>query len=349
MSAQKPDIREISQEEISDFVKSSGEKPFRLKQLNEWLWIKGAQSFDEMTSLSKAFRDKLNENFSFKTIEIFQEQHSKDKTVKIAFRLFDLSIIEGVLIPSSNRVTACISSQVGCAMNCKFCATGSMGYKRNLSIGEVFDQFTILNKRSIEIYEKPLSNIVVMGMGEPFMNFDNLMFALNKITDPNGLNFSPTRITISTVGVPQGIRDFADSGTKINLAISLHAANESLRNSIIPIGKKFNMNSLRDAIKYYHRKTSMRITYEYILFGGLNDNIEHAMALADFCKISPCKINLIEYNSTSNSQFKTSTPEKRDAFISFLESKNLIVNLRRSKGSDIDAACGQLAGKTKTS
>jgi len=346
MPNNKPDIREASPVEISSFIAASGEKAFRANQLYEWLWVKGARSFDEMSSLPKTFRDTLQEHFEFRSLQTEIEQQSRDKTVKSAFRLSDGHLVEGVLIPSPDRVTACISTQVGCAMNCGFCATGAMGFTRNLSAGEIFDQFSILNRRSIDFFGIPLSNLVVMGMGEPFLNFDNLMAAMGHICDPKGINFSPTRITVSTIGIAEGIRAFADAGTKINLSISLHTANENLRTDMMPASKKHNMSRLRDAIRYYHSKTGMRITYEYILFGGLNDSPEHAQALAEFCKISPCKINIIEYNSTGNKRFTFSPVENRDAFVAFLETKNLIVNIRRSKGRDIDAACGQLAGNT---
>ncbi len=343
--ADKPDIRETSTEILLQWLADRGEKAFRLGQINQWLWVKGVHSFDDMTSLSKTLRESLKQDFSFNTIVSELELQSRDATVKTAFRLVDRHLIEGVLIPSADRVTACISTQVGCAMNCGFCATGAMGFIRNLSVGEIFDQFIILNRRSENYYQRSLSNVVVMGMGEPFLNFTNVMLALSKITDPEGINFSPSRITISTVGITEGIRAFADSNTKINLSLSLHAANENLRIGMIPAAKKHKMKQLRDAIRYYHQKTGMRITYEYILFGGLNDTEEHARELAEFCKISPCKINIIEYNSTGSGRFQASNPAHRDAFVAFLESKNLIVNIRRSKGGDIDAACGQLAGK----
>jgi 23S rRNA (adenine2503-C2)-methyltransferase len=345
METSKTDIRNLSEIEIDKIVNELGEKAFRAGQIKEWIWKRGAQNFDAMTNISKSFRDKLQEKYCFFSAEIVNEQHSSDKTVKAVFRLHDSKYIEGVLIPSTDRVTACISTQVGCAMDCKFCATGKMGFIRNLSAGEILDQVFLLNNRSEELFGRVLSNIVVMGMGEPLLNLDALAQAIRIITAPKYMGMSPKRITVSTVGIPKMIKKFADLNLKVHFSVSLHSAIDEVRTPMMPVNKRNNLTDLRNAIKYFHEKTNERITYEYILFDGINNSLKDAGALAEFCKISPCKINIIEYNNTSNDRFKRSRKDKTDAFVEFLEKRNLIVNIRRSRGKDIDAACGQLAGK----
>ncbi|HOY39222.1 MAG: 23S rRNA (adenine(2503)-C(2))-methyltransferase RlmN [Bacteroidales bacterium] len=343
----KTDIRKFEYPDIEEVITRFGESKFRAKQVYDWIWTKGAGSFEEMTSLSKTLRSRLGDSFCFTRIQPLIQQVSRDGTIKTGFRLHDSHIVEGVLIPSNDRATACISTQVGCAMNCHFCATGMLGFTRNLDHGEIFDQFVMLNALSIEKIGIPLSNMVVMGMGEPFLNFENLMRALAIISSPEGINFSPTRITVSTIGIPEKIRAFADLHTTINLSVSLHSAIDAVRSSMMPAAKKFKLSQIRDSIDYFYKNTGLRITYEYILFENINDDMKHAKALAEFCKISPCKINLIVYNHTSDSTFRASSSEHQSAFVEYLESKNLIVNIRRSKGSDIDAACGQLANKNR--
>lgn len=341
----KTDIRSISLFDIELFFAKHNEKSFRAKQVYEWIWKKSATSFEMMTNLSNKMREELNANFVINPISILSSDKSADRTIKYAFSLYDKEIIEGVLIPSESRVTACISSQVGCMLACKFCATGNMKFKRNLDSGEIYDQIAILQKQCQEEFQQNISNIVIMGMGEPLMNFDNLIFAIDKITSPDGLGISPRRITLSTVGISDMIIKLADLNVKFNLAISLHLTDDEKRSEYIPHNKKHNIESLINAIKYYYKKTENRVTIEYLLLKDINDNISDVKALLAICKNFPCKINVIEYNKVEHLQFDKSSKEKMNFFVNYLESKNLIVNVRSSKGSDINAACGQLANK----
>ena len=343
----KLDIRSLSKTDIELLISEMGEKPFRAKQIYLWLWKRGARSIADMANLPKSVRENLQENYTVLPAKISKEQKSKDGTVKSVIRLPDNNLVEGVLIPSFERVTACISSQVGCAMDCEFCATGQMGFTRNLSVGEIFDQVFLLNKRSEKLYGRGLSNVVVMGMGEPMMNLENLVEAIKIITNPDLIGMSPRRITVSTVGLPVMMRKFADHNLRVHFSISLHTAIDKKRSEIMPVNKRNKLSELREAIRYFHEKTGERLTYEYVLFNNINDGREDFEALAEFCKVSPCKINLIEYNTTDNNKFKKSSSYNTQAFTEFLESKNLIVNVRRSRGQDIDAACGQLANKSK--
>ena len=338
------DIRYISNEELTLFLEKCGEKPFRGKQIREWLWKKNIQSFDEMLNLSLSLRESLRSNFEFKTTLIEQEFKSVDKTVKFVFKLFDGQKIEGVLIPSDKRVTACISSQVGCPLGCRFCATGNMGFTRHLHFSEIIDQYALMNKKSIDYYSRDISNMVFMGMGEPLLNYDNVMQSINILTSEEGKGISPSRITLSTVGITRGIRRLADEGFKCGLAISLHSADEEKRKKIMPVAKSNSLFELQDALRYYAEKTKSRITVEYLLLDKINDSQNDAEKLAQYCKAFPVKINIIEYNTT-DSEFSGSKPEKKELFIRYLESKNLIVNIRHSRGQDISAACGQLLRK----
>ncbi len=341
----KRDIRDLTKSELNDAIIGFGEKAFRTKQIWEWLWKKGARSFEEMTILPVSLRDKLSEKYLFNVVSIDTIFKSEDKTTKLRFELFDGQKIEGVLIPSSSRTTACISTQSGCPLGCKFCATGKFGYQRNLSVGEIFDQVNILNNLSNTQFQKSLSNIVIMGMGEPFLNYEAVMGAIQKITSPELMNISPKRITLSTSGLIPEIMRFADEDCGVQLAISLHSANQQFRESIMPIAKKYPLTELIKALKYYHEKTSERITLEYLLMEGINDTLNDAQELAAFCKNFPVKINLIQYNEVVGIPYKKPSPEIVTDFGSFLENKNLIVNIRRSRGNDIAAACGQLANK----
>jgi 23S rRNA (adenine2503-C2)-methyltransferase len=346
MQPSQKDIRSLSLEEISQYFVSINEKPFRAKQVYEWLWQKSARSFDEMTNVSLSLRTHLKENFVLNAIKIDTSQVSSDRTIKNAFRLFDNQIIEGVLIPTDSRMTACVSSQVGCSLTCKFCATGKLDRIRNLEAAEIYDQVAIIKKQSEEQYNIPLTNIVYMGMGEPLLNYANVIKSIEKITSPEGLNMSPQRITVSTAGISKMIKKLGDDGVKFNLALSLHAANDEKRDKIMPINEHNNLEALKEAIKYFYDKTQTRITYEYIVFNNFNDSLKDAAELADFCKSTPCKINLIEYNSIGDGVFENAKIDRIEAFKKFLDSKNLIVNIRRSRGKDIDAACGQLANKS---
>lgn len=341
----KKDIREISQEELEEFFLENNQKKFRIKQLNEWLWGKGVNSFDQMSSLSKDLRELLNEKFEFKSAKIDQEFKSTDGTIKFSFKLFDNKLVEGVLIPSKKRVTACISSQIGCSLDCAFCATGTMGLSRNLSSSEIFDQVFKLNEESERNYGRSLTNIVFMGMGEPLLNYNNLLKSIHHITSEKGMGISARRITVSTAGLSKQIMKLGDDEVKFNLAISLHSAIDEIRSDLMPINNAINLQTLKESIRYFYEKTNNRVTYEYILFKGINDDLDAARKLAAFCRISPCKVNLIEYNTVDGFDFEKSTEENTEGFIEFLDHRNIIVHLRKSKGKDIDAACGQLVNK----
>ena len=331
-------------------VVALGEKPFRAKQLEDWVWSKSAGSFEEMTSLSKTFREKLAEKFSLKRIELSEQQISRDGTVKCAFKVDtvkpgDLNIIEGVLIPTKSRTTACISSQVGCSLACDFCATGRLKLMKNLTAAEMYDQVEMIATIARERERSNLSNIVYMGMGEPLLNYKHVLESVKRICGTPGLGMSPRRITISTAGIAKAIKRLGDDEVKFNLALSLHAANDKKRSEIMAINDSNNLESLAEALIYFHEKTGSRVTFEYIIFRDFNDCIEDAQELAVFCKNVPCKINIIEYNPIDDGRFQQADPAKVDAFKDFLEERNLIVNVRRSRGKDIDAACGQLANK----
>ena len=338
-------IRSLSEEELIAYFKELGHPAFRAKQVYEWLWKKQAHDFESMSNLPLALRNQLKENFTIHGVETLSSQISADKTIKNAFKLFDGNVVEGVLIHSTKRMTACISTQVGCSLSCKFCATGKLERKRNLDYDEIFDQVALIQKQAQEKYQSPLTNIVYMGMGEPLLNYANTLASIEKITSEKGLGMSPKRITVSTAGIAKMIKKLGDDDVKFNLALSLHAANDEKRSKIMPINDSNSLKELSEAIIYFHEKTGSRITYEYIIFKDFNDDIQDAIELARFCKITPCKINIIEYNSIGDSEFQQTTNEKLFAFTQLLESKNLVVNVRRSRGKDIDAACGQLANK----
>tara|TARA_B100001142_G_C14346011_1_gene660010 strand:- start:4489 stop:5529 length:1041 start_codon:yes stop_codon:yes gene_type:complete len=341
----KKDIRELSLKEIIAFCTEHNLPKFRAKQIWEWLWKKRATSFEEITSLPKSFRELLNDSFSIRSIKIHNAERSIDGTIKYSFQLFDKRLIEGVLIPSKKRLTACVSSQVGCSLSCNFCATGTLKLERNLTASEIYEQVFVLNEEAIANFNKPLSNIVYMGMGEPLLNYKAVLNSINLITTKQGLSISPKRITVSTAGIAKMIKMLADDEVKFNLAISLHSASDSKRDILMPLNKRINLEELRDSIRYFYDKTGHRVTYEYILFKELNDSIEDAQELAQFAKVSPCKINLIEYNNVDQLPYIKASNNTTRNFISFLERHNIITNLRRSKGKDIAAACGQLVNK----
>ncbi len=345
MSTTKQNIRLFSLEELTSQMVGFGEKPFRAKQVFEWLWQKDASSFEEMSSLSLALREKLEEHFTINHIEIKDEQVSSDKTIKCAFNTVDKRVVEGVLIPTSKRMTACISSQVGCSLACKFCATGKLKLMRNLTAGEMVDQVVYLRDQAISRYDTQLSNIVYMGMGEPLLNYKHMLRSTELLTSEKGLGISPKRITVSTAGIAKMIKKLGDDEVKFNLALSLHAANDVKRSQIMDINDTNNLEALQEALTYFHEKTRTRVTFEYIIFKDFNDSIEDAQELAEFGKCVPCKVNIIEYNPIDDGEFQQASVQKVDAFAAYLESKNMIVNVRRSRGKDIDAACGQLANK----
>ena len=346
------DIRSLTSEELKDAVIALGEKPFRAKQLEEWVWTKSAGSFDEMTNISKTFRESLKEAYYLKRITLSEKQKSKDGTVKCAFEVekkkpTDLSVVEGVLIPTRKRMTACISSQVGCSLACKFCATGRLKLMKNLSAAEMYDQVENIASIARKEFNTNLTNIVYMGMGEPLLNYSNMLESVNRICGTPGLGMSPKRITVSTAGIAKAIKRLGDDGVKFNLALSLHAANDEKRSEIMAINDTNNLQVLAEALQYFHEKTGTRVTFEYIIFKDFNDDIQDARELAEFCKNVPCKINIIEYNPIDDGEFEQADFDKVTRFAKFLEDRNLVVNVRRSRGKDIDAACGQLANKNE--
>lgn len=320
-------------------------KKFRANQLWEWLWQKSARSFDEMNNLSKDFRQKLSDKYTFNTLSIAHAQKSSDGTIKYAFKLNDGFLIEGVLIPTSNRVTACISSQVGCSLSCTFCATGFMKRERNLRIDEIYDQVAILKKEAEREYNINLSNIVLMGMGEPLLNYANVIGGIEKVTAPDGLGMSPQRITLSTAGIAKMIKKLGDDQVRFNLALSLHSANNEKRSAIMPINDSNSLEDLIESINYFYDKTNTRVTLEYCVINDINDDPLEAEELISFARQIKCKVNLIEYNPIDLAEFQSSSTEKIQRFADYLERNKVIVNIRRSRGKDIDAACGQLANK----
>ena len=342
---EKIDIRNISVEELQKFCKDNNLPKFRAKQVEEWLWKKGATSFAEMTSLSKEMRDLFTVHFVINSVKIHKAERSIDGTIKYSMKLHDNQLVEGVLIPSKKRITACISSQVGCSLDCAFCATGTLKLERNLTAAEIYDQVFILNEESISSFGKSLSNIVYMGMGEPLLNYNNMLESIELITTKKGMGMSPKRITVSTAGIAKMVKKLGDDMVKFNLAISIHSANDEKRSSLMILNDSVPLQELRDAIRYFYDKTDSRITYEYILFKEVNDSVEDAKELVKFCKVSPCKINLIQYNKVDGMDYEKSSNKNTETFISYLEEKHLIVNLRKSKGKDINAACGQLVNK----
>ncbi len=343
----RKDIRKIREPELKAWLQEKGEKAFRAAQIQDWLWNKWASSFSEMANLSISLRQALEADFVIRRLQVSEAQHSSDGTVKLAFRLFDGNVVEGVLIPSGERMTACISSQVGCSLTCKFCATGYMERMRNLDAAEIYDQAREIAAIAQREFQLPLTNIVMMGMGEPLLNYPQVMEGIRRITDPSGMGWSPKRITLSTAGIAKMIIKLADDGVKFNLALSLHAADDEKRNQIMPINESNSLQALREALRYFYQKTKNQVTFEYIAFASFNEGPEDAAKLARFAKSTgiPVKINILEYNPIEAAQFLRAEPERLDAFKRSLEKENLIVNIRRSRGKDIDAACGQLANK----
>ena len=345
MSADLQNIRNLSLADLEKFFAEQNDQRFRARQVYDWLWKRKARDFDQMTNLSLKTRDLLKQHYTINAIGINSTQKSEDGTIKMSFRLFDGHIIEGVLIPSGDRMTACISSQVGCNLACKFCATGMIRYIRNLNFDEIFDQVAIISEAAQNVYNSPLTHIVYMGMGEPMLNYHNVLKSVEKITSPECLGMSPQRITVSTVGIASMIRQLGKDRVKFNLALSLHSAVNEKRNQIIPYNLRNTLDDLIAAVKEFHTATKTRITLEYVMLKGFNDTMSDAKALAEFCKNFPVKINLIQYNPVENSPYEDSGEDRTLAFKEFLDRKNLVVNIRRSRGKDIDAACGQLANK----
>ncbi|GAB2667721.1 23S rRNA (adenine(2503)-C(2))-methyltransferase RlmN [Flavihumibacter cheonanensis] len=342
----KPNIRQLSKEELEQYFREMGEKAFRAKQVYEWIWTKQARSFEDMTNLSKDLRARLAENFSLPALTGDLTQHSNDGTIKSRFRTVDGHLVEGVLIPTDDRKTACVSSQIGCSLSCKFCATGYMDRKRNLEFDEIFDEVVLINQQSEATYGKKLTNIVFMGMGEPLLNYKNVLKAIEKISSPEGLGMSPRRITVSTAGVAKMIKQLGDDQVRFKLALSLHAATDAKRHEIMPINDTNDIQSLVEALNYFYQKTGNEITFEYILFKDFNDSLEDAAELVKLYRRVPADlINIIEYNPIDLALFEKPDEDKTMQFMQYLEKHRVNVRLRRSRGKDIDAACGQLANK----
>lgn len=339
------DIRQLSRDELKALATSLGQPEFRGKQIYEWLWKKSVKSIDQMTNLPKAFREQLSLEYVIQHVTISKTQQSKDGTIKYAFKLHDGNIVEGVLIPTSDRVTACISSQVGCSLACTFCATGFLKRERNLRFDEIYDQVAILKEEAEKHYDKRLSNVVLMGMGEPLLNYAQVIKGIDLITSEDGLHMSPQRFTLSTAGIAKMIKKLGDDQVKINLALSLHSANNEQRSKIMPINETNSLEDLIDALNYFYEKTGTRVTLEYCVINDINDNPKEAEELVQFARKITCKVNLIEYNPIDFATFRSSPMEKLERFKSYLENKGVIANIRRSRGKDIDAACGQLANK----
>jgi 23S rRNA (adenine2503-C2)-methyltransferase len=342
----KRDIRKLKLDELKQFFVERGEKPFRAQQVYEWLWQKSVKDFDQMTNLSVATRELLKTHFTINFIKVDHMQRSADGTIKNAVTLHDGLIVESVLIPTETRITACVSSQVGCSLACKFCATARLKRMRNLNADEIYDQVVAIKQQSELFFGRPLTNIVFMGMGEPLLNYANVMTAIEKITSQKGLNMASKRLTVSTVGLAKMIIKMADDGVKFNLAVSLHSALNHVRSSIMPINDTNSLEELGDALKYWYNKTKRKVTYEYVVWKGINDTEEHAHALLKFCKVVPCKVNLIEYNPIDDGEFQQASQQSIDMYMDILERHGITTRVRKSRGKDIDAACGQLANKS---
>lgn len=346
MKKTENNIRNLSLGDLEGYFEELGEKKFRARQVYEWLWQKQALSFADMTNLSKDLRQKLGEAFTLPALTIDATQYSADGTIKSRFKTWDGHLVEGVMIPTEKRNTACVSSQIGCSLSCKFCATGYIDRKRNLDFDEIYDQVVLINQQSERVHAKKLTNIVFMGMGEPLLNYKNVLKSIEKITSPDGLGMSPRRITVSTAGVAKGIRQLGDDKVKFKLALSLHAANDAKRHEIMPINDSNNIKTLIEALNYFYKQTKNEITFEYILFKNFNDSLKDADELIKVYRQVPADlVNIIEYNPIDFAKFEKPDEEKVEAFISYLEKNRVNARLRRSRGKDIDAACGQLANK----
>jgi 23S rRNA (adenine2503-C2)-methyltransferase len=340
------DIRKLSLDDLKKFFVEHGDKAFRAQQVFEWLWKKSAKDFDQMTNLSLPTRDLLKSHFVINFIRVDHMQRSSDGTIKNAVTLHDGLVVESVLIPTETRITACVSSQVGCSLACRFCATARLKRMRNLDPDEIYDQVVAIQQQSELFFGRPLTNIVFMGMGEPLLNYNNVIAAIDKITSPKGLNMASKRLTVSTVGIAKMIMKMADDGVKFNLAVSLHSAMNHVRSSIMPINDTNSLEELGDALKYWYQKTRKKVTYEYVVWKDINDSEQHAQALLRFCKLVPCKVNLIEYNPIDDGEFQQASEEALRMYMDLLESNGITTRIRKSRGKDIDAACGQLANKS---
>jgi 23S rRNA (adenine2503-C2)-methyltransferase len=343
---EKRDIRKLKLDELKAFFVQQGDKAFRAQQVYEWLWKKSAKDFEQMTNLSLATRELLKAHFTINHIEVDTMQRSADGTIKNSVKLHDGLIVESVLIPTEKRITACVSSQVGCSLACRFCATARLKRMRNLNPDEIYDQVVAIKQQAELFFNRPLTNIVFMGMGEPLLNYNNVIAAIDKITSPQGLNMASKRLTVSTVGVAKMIRKMADDDVKFNLAVSLHSAINAKRSSIMPINDATPLEELGEALEYWYAKQKKKVTYEYVVWKGINDTLEDAQALLTFCKRVPCKVNLIEYNPIDDGEFKQASEESLIMYMDLLERHGITTRIRKSRGKDIDAACGQLANKS---
>lgn len=347
MANGKPNLRSLSTEQIEAYFLERGQPKFRAAQAEQWLWQKQAKRFADMTNLPQDVREQLEQDFAINELTIAEEQVSNDGTVKCAIRLHDGMVVEAVLIPAKDRMTACISSQVGCSLSCKFCATGKLKRMRNLEPDEIFDQVVAIKDMARKYFDKPLTNIVYMGMGEPLLNYKNVLTSIFRITHDIGLGMAAKRITVSTAGIDKMIRKLAEDKVKFRLALSLHAANDKKRSEIMPINEQNTLGSLAEALNQFHAETKNRVTFEYIIFKDFNDTLEDARELASYCQRVPGRVNIIEYNPIDGEEFQQADPAKVDAFAAYLEQNGVVVNIRRSRGKDIDAACGQLANKNE--
>ena len=337
-------LRGYSLHDLEELMAGFGEPKFRAKQVHEWIWQKHAASIKDMSNLSKALREKLEEEYNIPKATIHHSQYSSDGTIKNRLQLHDGNYVESVLIPTEKRLTACVSSQVGCSLSCKFCATGYMERKRNMDFDEIVDEVTLLNDQAQKHYGKNLSNIVFMGMGEPLLNYKNVLRAIERITSPAGLGMSPKRITVSTAGVAKMIKQLGDDKVKFKLAVSLHAANDMKRNEIMPINETNNLRALIEALNHFYKATGNEITFEYILFKNFNDSLKDAEDLVRIFRQVPADlVNIIEYNPIDAARFEKPDEETVTEFMNYLQDKKVNARLRRSRGKDIDAACGQLA------
>jgi 23S rRNA (adenine2503-C2)-methyltransferase len=343
--AVKPDLRSLSSDKLYQYIASLGEKPFRARQIESWLWQKNCTDFSQMSDLPKSLRERISQDFAIHPVQVDQIQRSVDGTIKNAVRLPDGMVVESVLIPTDTRITAFISSQVGCSLDCRFCATARLKRMRNLDPQEIYDQVLTIRQQAEYYLERPLTNIVFMGMGEPLLNYSNVLRAIDRITSPSGLGMSPKRITLSTVGIVKMIKTLADDNPGVKLAVSLHSAIEEVRSRIMPINRTNDLTSLTDALQYWYFKTRSKVTFEYVVWKNINDRDEDINALVKLCKKIPSKVNLIEYNAIGDPNFEQAEPERINAYLTALAHHGIVAKIRRSRGKDIDAACGQLANK----
>ena len=350
-SPAKTDIRSIQLDEVQKIISELGEPAYRAGQITDWLYQKRVDAFEKMTDLPQTLRIQLTEKFSFDKMEIVRVLGSKDTTRKFLFRLSDGNLIESVLIPASpalygeksDRHTICVSTQVGCAYGCKFCASGLEGFSRNLRPNEIVDQVIAVERAA----NQKIDNIVFMGMGEPFANFENVMRAIRIINAPWGLGIGARHITVSTSGLAPQITKLADDPLQIRLAVSLHGASDDVRNQIMPINRRYNLEMLLAACDYYISRKKQRLTFEYILIAGINDDEDQARLLARHAHRLSAKVNLIPYNTVEGLPWSRPTRNRQEKFLSILRAARIPATLRREKGHDIEAACGQLRLQTR--